>query len=81
MISESASALRTRGMTLKVWPALGDIYCNVGGVGAGRVSSSCTSGRKGPGPKRSEHALGPGPEGISTAPTTDGHHPAGPRGV
>jgi hypothetical protein len=25
------------------WPALGDVYCNVGGVVAGRGSSSCTS--------------------------------------
>jgi hypothetical protein len=52
------------------------------GVGAGLVSSSCTSGRKGPGPKRSELTPGPGPEGTSTiVPTTGGHHPAGPRGV
>jgi hypothetical protein len=29
-ISASASALRTRGMTLKGWLALGDGYCNVG---------------------------------------------------
>jgi hypothetical protein len=28
-ISASAAALRTRGMTLKGWPALGDVYCNV----------------------------------------------------
>ena len=29
MISASASALRPRGTTLKGWPALGDVYCNV----------------------------------------------------
>jgi hypothetical protein len=28
MIYASVSALRTRGMTLKGWPALGDVYCN-----------------------------------------------------
>jgi hypothetical protein len=29
IISASVSALRPRGMTLKGWPALGDVYCNV----------------------------------------------------
>ena len=29
MISASVSALRPRGMTLKGWPALGDVNCNV----------------------------------------------------
>ncbi len=29
MISASAAAPRTRGMTLKGWPALEDVYCNV----------------------------------------------------
>ena len=29
VISASAVAPRTRGMTLKGWPALGDVYCNV----------------------------------------------------
>jgi hypothetical protein len=51
------------------------------GVGAGRVSSSCTNGRRGPGLKRSELTPGPGPDGTSNAPTTGGHHPAGPRRV
>jgi hypothetical protein len=60
------------------WPALGDVYCNVGGVGPGRVSSSCTSGHRGPGLKRSKLTPGPGPEGTSNTPTTGGHRPAGP---
>jgi hypothetical protein len=67
--------------TMKGWPALGDVYCNVGGVGAGRASSSRTSGRRGPGLKRSELTSGPGPDGTSNNPPLVVITPPAPRGI
>ncbi len=41
--NKGKGAIGSIALNGKSWPALGDIYCNVGGVGAGRISSSCTS--------------------------------------